>query len=243
MADHPSTDYDLIQRFLDFELSEAELAIVEQRLKNDAVFQERLARYQAMESHIEGGNIKEARVVALPTVRSIWKRGTAIAAMIVLAIGLLFVLRLFSTDHEGAQVLAQNYWEGQKEWSTQIRTFSETLTAQDSLFKVAITAAENENWEVALAHLNQLQLIDNQLVDTYLLKGKIYQAQADYEAAIREYDQFITTSNSRQDEAYWYRALAYIQSGEFDKAKSDLELIIAADYPFAERAKELLRKL
>lgn len=240
------TDYELIQRFFDFELSEAELKQVESRMENDVAFRERLFIYQSMEAHIESeiGTKKEARVVELPTVQSVWGNWRRLAAMLVLAIGCLFVFYLYSNQIKSDTVLAQQYWAEREDLSSQLRSENSEDEALYSTLNQAITYKERGETAQAMEILNTIATSDDTFLEATFLKAEILFEQQDYETAINQYQTIIKhPSKAYQDTAYWYQALAYVEAEQWDKAKANLNYIIAQAYPIADKAQKLLAQL
>ncbi|MEN0051762.1 MAG: hypothetical protein AAF806_32150 [Bacteroidota bacterium] len=244
-------DYQLIQGFFEFELSEEERAMVEECMVNDPDFLRRMQVYQQMEQQVDSmGKVEQPtakEVIMQPKVakKTRWTTLRAAAAMLVLAIGLLFVFQLLNTEQP--DVLAQQYWENSEKV-----TFSNLRDAQvnqevDRSQLILIDASktfEAERYEVAFEGLNDILPDDVNYLRALLLKGQILFEQARYEDAIFHFQLILDAQQyDVKDAAYWFQALAYLKMKRVEEAKENLEYIIEQEYPMAERAEELLGEL
>ncbi|MEM8523352.1 MAG: hypothetical protein AAGG68_01855 [Bacteroidota bacterium] len=244
-------DYQLIQRFFEFELNEEERTAVEERMATDKDFLQRMQIYRQMEMQVDSMGKSEQivakEVVMQPKIakKSRWTTLQAAAAMLAIAIGLLFVFQLFNTKQP--DVLAQQYWD-----SSEKVLFSNLRDAQvnqevDQHQLALIDASvsfEAERYAVAFERLGAVLPDNVNYLKALLLKGQILFEQARYEEAIVHFQLIIEAQQyDVKDAAYWFQALSYLKLSKTEESKKNLNYIIEQKYPMTERAKELLEKL
>ena len=73
-----------------------------------------------------------------------------------------------------------------------------------------------------MADCDELIHRDAEDAESFLLRGSVYAAQKQWPKAIADYTEAIRLDDNYSD-AYSRRAAAYLETGETDKAKSDLK--------------------
>jgi len=244
-------DYQLIQDFFEFELSEEARASVEERMTRDKDFLHKMQVYQQMEKQVD--NISKVKqhvakeVVIQPKLakKFRWNTIQAAAAMLVLAIGLLFVFQLFNIRQP--DVLAQQYWENsEKIVFSNLRDAQVNLEVDRSQLALidASKSFEAERYDVAFERLGAILPDDINYLKALLLKGQILFEQARYEEAIVHFQLIIDAQQfDGTDAAYWFQALAHLKGDRVEEAKENLNYIIEQEYPMAQKAEELLKEL
>jgi hypothetical protein len=225
-------DYELIGRFHDFALSEAELAAFEERLENDPEFQERFRLFGEMEQHIEQSlpseelekmkaafNLEQAgkdSSGAQAKVRSIWNNRylrLAAAIALILVAGLWWILRGPSLD--SPQSLAAYYWD-----HTDKSHLFESATRDDG-------SAPDRN-EPARNFFRSLQ---------NLQEGGQYNIMIDQ---LEVYKQTTPPPVPFIDDAEWLLAIAFLGNNDLPRARTQLEMIRETYPARGQRAQELL---
>lgn len=244
-------DYQLIQDFFEFELNEEERALVEERMATDKDFLHRMQVYQQMEKQVDSmGKVEQhtaKEVVMQPRAakKFRWNTLRAAAAMLVLAIGLLFVFQLFNTEQP--DILAQQYWENSEKVTfsnlRDAQVNQEVNRSQLALIDASKTF-EAKRYEVAFERLNSILPDDVNYLKALLLKGQILFEQTRYENAILHFQLIIDAQQfDVKDAAYWFQALAYLKMNRVEEAKGNLNYVVEQEYPMAQKARELLEEL
>jgi len=256
-------DYELIRRFFDFDLTDQELAMVQERMETDTAFLERMHIYHEMNEHIDKVNIKRSSELQENSIpqrdtspkiskeesnaqvnRRILRIVLRVAAAIgILAIGFLFLFQFF-TKQPKPSILADTYWqESTKVTFSNLRS-DENISESEELLIAASESFIANDFQTALDQLNQIKAVDSLYHKAALLKGEILFEQMQYTAAIQQFQVVIDDSTSEHNDiAHWYQALAYIKLNEIEQAKAELEYIIEQQYPLQNSAAELLEKL
>lgn len=227
-------DYRLIQGFFDFELSEKERAEVEERMANDPSFLQRMQIYQQMEKQVDTmgkakGNIAKEVVMQPKASRKFrWNTLRSAAAMLVLAIGLLFIFQIFNTEQP--DILAQQYWENsEKVVFSNLRDAQVNQEVNRSQLALidASKSFEMKRYDIAFERLNSILPDDVDYLKALLLKGQILFEQARYSDAVVHFQLIIDAERfDVKDAAYWFQALSYLKVNEVDAAKNNLNYII-----------------
>jgi tetratricopeptide (TPR) repeat protein len=228
-------DYELIQRYFDFELEEQELEIVNRRMEEDAAFLERMRIFRSTEEGVLaiGSAQRTAKTVPLSNTRKQGNRTRwrALAAAVTLLIGSAFAFWLFSNPTLSPEELADSYWaESESVTFSNLRSSDSASGASTALVK----ASDQFRQQNFLASLETLAAFSPTAADYHkatLLKGQIYFEQGEYETAIEEFQNTIDhLNNEYNDWAYWYQALAYLKVDEVELAKENLEVMEAQRY-------------
>lgn len=256
-----AADYELIQRFFEWELSDEERQAFEQRMESDTTFLQRIESYQAVDEQIElqfnqhenakkqqlkrdWKNTKHEPTKVRPLApRKRWLRMTGIAASLLLLIALTWWL-LPSTKHNSPQILAQTYY--QKTGHQGVSTFrsSAEQNPTDKTLEKASTAFQAKQYGQALDMLKAIPSIYPLYHQVLLLRGQCYFGLGNWAEAIQQFQAVIDApEGGRKDLALWYQALTYLQQEEVERAKQNLENIVAERYPIAKEAEQLLETL
>jgi len=242
-------DYQLIQRFFDFELTDEELEKFNERMETDTDFVSRMHIYQQMSAHADN-TIKSAvttkkesssnKIVSLRSGRFIrW----AVAAILLLAIGswVIFQFYLHPTTPEQ---LATNYWN-----ETEATTFSNTrsdvpITSEEALLTQASDAFVVNNFQETITILSAISIPDTLYAKAALLKGQAFFHLSRYDEAADQFQKVIDSEkNEYNDIAYWYQALTFLKLGQLENAKNNLEYIVTQGYTLESNASTLLDEL
>lgn len=262
---HLNADYEFIARFFDFDLSEKEQGIFEQRMKNEPDFFRKIQNYQAVSNKIEAQfTPKEfaakqqlqtewkqllqapTRLHALRKIKGLKMMGIAASFLVLFAAAWWWIE---GSPVKDIQVLAIAYYKKTDYLKINHQTLSnvrseEDNTAIDIRLINAHKAIAEQEYQVALELLNTITDKHDFYTEVLLLKGQSYFELKQFDLAIQQFQTLIRHPNGKQkDVALWYQALAYLQEGNLKKAKSNLEKIVTERYPIAKEASELLKKI
>jgi len=117
-------------------------------------------------------------------------------------------------------------------------------TAVPALLSQAMKNFYNQHFDVTIVKLNPLLRINKDDPNALFYMGAAYYYQKNYEQALIMLNRIGNLSNNafRQD-AYWYKALCFIDLHETDEAKTLLQHIVDAQGFYAEQAKKQLALL
>lgn len=261
-------DYQLIQRFFDFELDDKELEAVTQRLETDDTFRKRMRHYETVETYVdEKFNVKEravqpsetSKIVPLnakATTRTNNRQGKGrssatgirnlmrLAAVLVILIISVFVAR-FVLNQSDPAYLSQRYWnETDKVVFNGTRMSNAETSDMEALLIRASAFFLAKDYQATLNALDSVTAANVLFDRAALLRGEAYFALEAYDTAIENFQLVLADEQSSfEDVALWFQALAYIKQGELGAAEQNLELLIEEKYPQAEKASELLEKI
>ena len=221
-------DFELIGRFHEFELTEAELRTFENRLENDPVFQKRFRLYEEMEQHIDQqfpaaqsedfrkiltappATEKQEAVVRPLFNRRIW--GIAATIALLLVAGLWWLTG--PTTLKDPVALADYYWDG---------------TNKEHLFSGAQRGEGDPD--------------PDQAAYTFFRTIRDYMEKGEYSTMIDQLEIYKSTTPPPipfEDDADWLLAIAYVANNQAENARFVLEQIIEAYPARREKARQLL---
>lgn len=170
---------------------------------------------------------KTAKVVTMEPQKT-GTRTWLLRAASLLLIGLVGAVLYFNLPtQQNALALSQEYLQTQ--YDSPVITRSETAVQQD--WETAVQAYENQNFEKALVSLDRIIETGKAKDQHYFYAGlsALYQKKKDPQKAI---DAFNQVKGGLYGEALnWYKALAYIQLEQYDKAKQLLTPIATSGSP------------
>ncbi|MFK8102278.1 MAG: tol-pal system YbgF family protein [Saprospiraceae bacterium] len=247
--------YELIEHYLAETLSQSAREDFERQLQTDASLQEALHLHQQVATTFKGEKVHQFRA-ALKEVDQHWQAPTstiapkakvfnlrsimAIAATVLLVV---FAYQIFmpSTSNSQTDLFAANF-ESYKMVLNQ-RSADQRDELNGDLVQTAVAAYEQKDFAQAALQFKQLQSESPQIV-----AFQFYHAIA--ELALKNTAVAIPLlENIRQqpphlfiEQSQWYLALAYLQQGEKEKARTALRAIKAKEYQYT-KAQKLLKTL
>ncbi|MEM9992342.1 MAG: hypothetical protein AAF738_11305 [Bacteroidota bacterium] len=249
-------DYETIQRFFEFQLTEEERQHFEARMETDDAFFQKIRTYQRTADsmdHLFSGHSKtdkekreahwktmltdsSPRIRSLRTRTKWWIAAASITILLATGIGLWNTSTALSSEQ-----LALTYWE-KADFSYAKRSIEQN--AIDPILLNAIDSYADGEYVVSLNLVEGLNGQMSNVEQVILLRGHCRFNLKNYENAIVAFQQIIDTDTStRKDEAHWYKALALIALERQDEAIGELGYIIAQGYPKADDARRLLHSL
>jgi len=247
-------NFDLIQRFKAFELSEDELKAFDEKLSKDAKLRLELERYQQVESYIDNklGRSDTQNTMSVHfkslfkenkplVINRLWLSVAAVLSGCCIAVYVISSF-LFSPS---VNEISDNYIK-----NTNKVLFSNTkapgtkMTPSEAILIQSSALLTKDSLTSALNLLNTIPDTDSLFLAAVLLKGQIAMERQEWNTAISLF-QFIleSPSPSYNDIALWNQALAYVKINAIPQAKNNLSIIIQERYPQAEKAKQLLDKI
>ncbi len=229
---------DLIEKYLNEELSANERSEFEQLQKSDADFAEEVQvavtinadfnvkqkmRWQSLLKE-QGNVVKETPVRKLAPRRSIsWIR--SIAAVFILGLGLSLAWLMFSNPDAGT--LADDQLMEIYEAPSVVRQGD----LADANWKNAISAYKDGQFSVAVAAIESSMDKGSEKLDEkhfYLGLSYLYEDVPNYEKAINHLatSKELNSSSLFAPKANWFMALAYLKQGKIKEAKTLLQLVI-----------------
>lgn len=247
-------DLQLIERFFERELTEDELTYFRERLDNDNDFAEQVARFDYARKEVEEiyypeeeKNFKKKwqKVLQTPLHQSGTKRSiiyylTRVAAVLILAIGLIGIGRYMGTQGSNLQQLALQNWE-----KSEIDMSKGVVSRGDLIDRSVIWDKAEKNYKEGKFEetLNFLTILGDE-PDALFWKAKCHFELRQTQKAITNFQAVIQHEKSgKKDLALWYQALAYLYESNTDAARKNLNLIVENRYPKANDAKQLLKQL
>ena len=235
---------DLIEKYLNEELSANERSEFEQLQKSDAGFAEEVqvavtinADFNVKQKmHWQGllneqGNVvKDTPVRKLAPRRSIsWIR--SIAAVFILGLGLSLAWLMFSSPDAG-ELADEQLMEIYKK----PKAFMSETVDIDTNWKNAIAAFEEGQFSIAVAAIEKSIEKDNEKLNLdekyfYLGLSYLYEEVPNYDEALNHLGKSKELNSSSQlaPQANWFMALAYLKQEKITEAKALLQLVIDAN--------------
>jgi len=246
-------DLRLIERFFERELTEDELTQFRERLEKDNGFAEQVAQFDYARKEVEKiyypnekKNFKKKwqKVLQTPLHQSGTKRSiiyylTRVAAVLILAIGLIAIGRYMGTQESNLQQLALQNWQ-----KTKI-DMSKGLSRGDLIDPATISDKAEKSYQDGKYEetLNLLSVFGDE-PDALFWRAKCHFELRQIPKAISNFEAVIQHEESgKKDLALWYQALAYLYESNTNAARKNLNLIIEGKYPKANEAKQLLKQL
>jgi hypothetical protein len=214
----------IIEKYMKEELSTAESEKVEAALIKEMFVQEQKTEWKK--------RIAQERASPLSVI---WRKpaiSSAIAAMLLLGIA-LFVY----SQKEPAIDLADAYL---KEKLYEPQNYMGEKTSED-FWTEAKEAYRNNQYEKTVSSITQ---ISEKTEEQFFCLGLafIYQKTPNYDLAAQAFLNTRTKGTNYRHETAWYLSLAYLKAGNKEKAKKELERIVATNGWNVENAKKILEK-
>ncbi len=253
-----SSDYELIQRFFEFELNEKEVQDFEERMEIDRRFFQKIQAYDFVDKKIDKdftGNTfedkatlqqqwhtelskQERKIATLKPSKKWWLMAASIAVIVSAALWTITLLN----SKTNYQELALDKWKDAPELSTN-RSF--VSTDINPMLIDAIASYEAEEYEACLSGLTKIETDTAIQEQVLLLRGQTFFRLEQPTQALVAFQQVLDLEDGgKQDIAYWSQALIHIHMENIGEAKRVLQIIIDENYyPLAKDAKALLQQL
>jgi tetratricopeptide (TPR) repeat protein len=247
-------DINLVHRYLERELTEAERRDFELRLQQDSALKSMMIehkqliygiRYSHLQQKIQQlkaleGTIAHAELPKEAKQRWLvpsWKRVAAIAASVVLVIS---VFVYFFTGKQTPEELYALHFEAYPNvFEPVVR--DGTLPAATARAQ-AFAAYEEGNYAVAVSIFKDL-LKKKEEAGILMLLGNSYLELGNTQEARNQFIKLINNYQEFDEQAKWYLGLSYLKDGDSKKAELILKELSNSEYNYAERAKDVLKKI
>jgi TolA-binding protein len=240
------SNIEIIERYYDNELSEAEIAQLKERLKTDAELknlfdQEKLLintiRFRAAQSNLEFLKQVERSIESpgIGDTRRYWYYAAAACITLLIVAGLYFP---FSSP-EPDKLYADYFKPYRNSFEPNLRSDLAGVTNENAEAFRAYDAGDYQRAAVLFTEMQKqgsdpvvLLLLGN----ANLMIGKTEDAKQNFNDLIRQYDDL-------DIQAKWFLSLCYLKSGETVKARTLLKELGDTEISYATKAKELLKKV
>lgn len=231
-----SRDSDFMERYMHGRLSETEQAAFDEHLVECAECVEELTRLGAMRAELEHRRAA-IEAAAAPPERPPWVTLLAVAAVLLVAIGLTLLWQPRSAD--GIAELAS--FEPPEYQPPRLRAFVDEAEEE---FRAAMDRYQDGDFEGAIGGLETAAELDPDRVDAPFFLGASLLLTGDTEAALGHLTRVVETGDLQYlQEALYLRAQAYLLLGDAESAGSDLQAIIELGGGWEERARNQLDEL
>lgn len=218
MKEGIQNDFDFISDYFNLELSEKEMLLFEERMKDDSSFAKKVKVYKESVEIVDKidpnseeklrqekwrNSIKENRRTKIVQLQ----RFIGIAASLLIAFTLINYL--FSNDSDSQIEKAWNKRVG-LDFVLRSTMDSVTLSVSEALFEY-----ENKDYKKVLNTLKKYDSTSYPYSDVLILRALAYYKLKDSQKALRYLD---TLSSFRPNVSKWYRGLIYLENDEIEKA-------------------------
>ena len=229
--------YERIEKYLNGALSSEEKKAFENELNNNNLLKEEVDLHREVAETLKGEKIHEFRNV-LKKVDSEWttsqpkknnvfsirvKKMAALAATILLLVIASYPFIFQGVDNSNEALFADNF-EPYKMILNQ-RSISDN-DAETALLNEAIIAYDNKNYKEASTAFQELQSNNIDLIALRFYTGLSELGEGNSDNSINIFKEILDTPDHLfVEQSRWYLALAYLQKGDRDAAKLELDKI------------------
>lgn len=249
--------YEQIEQYLAGGLSDSERSDFEQQLENDSALEQEVQLHEQVAQTLRGEQVHQLRS-ALKSVDQSWdmenpqtdKAQSRVLQLpfrkvIILAASLLalvFAYYTFSpnTSLSPTDLYADNFTPYKMVLNQ--RSTSESIS-DPATFSAAITAYDNKDFAQAATLFQTLQTAHPEIIAFSFYQAIANLSQKNTSIAIASLQKILATPDHLfVEQSRWYLGLAYLQAGDLDQAKLQLEQIEEGGYQYA-AAQQVLRGL
>ena len=244
---------DLIQPFLDGELSREELDLINKELENNAVLAEDIKLYREVDNAIREKDVLDLRnqldvihnsmdnKVTNPTPAPRYRKVLSYAAIaslaILISVGVMYTLQNRKLSNEE---IFEKYYEPYE--VTMVYRSGEINTGK--LIQEARQKYEAGMYHEAIVLFEQILEKDPDDMSTTLYSGISYMEEEEYMKADRSFNRIIDhNDNLYIEQAEWYLGFCYLMTDKLDVAKSHFAEISGSNSYYKEKARIIVKKL
>lgn len=242
---------DIIDRFLDGDLSGIELEQFRKELDDNPAMQAELKLQQKINDALKEKDIIEFRqqlteiqqeVVPYSkpvTVRNYsYKKIMGMAASLIVLLTIAFTVKYLTGVNSTEKVFTKYY---QRYEPLNFRSGSDEI---DLLYRNGLIAYQNEDFEKARNYFEQVLKIDGSRMEANLLNGASDMELEKYKAASNSFQKVIDQKdNLFIEDAEWYLGLCYLKTKETQKAIGQFSKIANGNSIKKEEARKILKKI
>lgn len=254
--------YELIDNYLQGNLTESEKQDFELLLQSDTQLQEdlctlsdittvlqtrqKLAQKQHWQQLLQQQGKEGGKTAVMPKKWSVTAVLLRVAALLVLIAGTYFVWQQTQSPKDMQQIALQQWQETQNitQWSSLRGTDTDTTFAKMQLTN-AVKAYQQKNYEQAVSLAMAIPPQNTYYPDALLLSGMSYLEAQNAIKAILFFSQLLQPENDNllKDQARWYLALAFLQNKQPIEARTQLTQIVTDKSLHYDRAAKILTHL
>lgn len=236
---------DIVDRYLEGNLSEQERTTFEERLLHDEVLRQQVDEMKLIRAGIKHASRKaalqnlKALESTLPPVNNngltLWAN-TWLQAAAVLLIGLVtYALWPAAVDE---QALFATHFEVYP--NIIMPTVRGEMPNDSTLKTLAFRAYDQKQYEEAAVLFDR---IDTKDVDILFYLGNCYLANSQAEKALSLFEKVLSEYEVFDEQAEWYIAASYLKLEERERARQALEKVVTRNGAYKEKAQIILEKL
>jgi tetratricopeptide (TPR) repeat protein len=239
-------DLDIVDRYLEGNLSERERTAFEERLLQDEMLRQEVSEIKL----IRGGIIRLARATSLKKLQDLegtlppvktnktihW---TNIWLQVAAGISLLAVCAylLWPRTQEPTQIFAEHF----EPYPNIIMPTVRGVVENDSTVKAqAFRAYDQQDYVLAIQLFEKLSVQDEAVL---LYLGNSYLASGQPEKALLLFEKVLNNYEVFDEQAEWYVAVTYLKLEEREKAREALQKVVARNSSYKSKAQLILDKL
>ncbi len=244
-------NYEMIQQYLNGELTAGEAAAFEAEMNNDPALAKEVQLYRSIDNEMteqqqqgkKEGELKatlqnltgEFFAVPRPKVISIKKYGWYAAAAAAVIIAFVWFNGSSSENFDNKKLYAY-YTKNGPELSSGQRGDNDTLLER------GIRYFNNKEYQQAFGILQPLVSKQRDDIQLYLALGYCYMQTGNDEEALSIFNKVIAGSSVYQDQAYWYKALLLLKQNKIAECYTVLGYL-SATADDHQQAEELMKKI
>lgn len=240
-------DIDLIEKYFDKELSDPEVAVFNDRLETDGelkkLFEQEKAimqgiRYEGLVRDLNMLKDLEKRIQpVVPAAKTVFFKPLYLkiaAAIIVVAVAAKMILPV---NEDPAKLFNEHFKPYPNAFEPKNRGTNDLSKRAE-----AFEAYEQKNYRKALEGFNEILKEGNDPAvlllagNSNLMVGNVKEAENNFLTLIKDYDALDT-------QAKWYLSLCYLKEGNVDQARTMWEELSGTEISYANKAKDLLKKV
>ena len=140
--------------------------------------------------------------------------------------------------------IAGYLWDNQTDKPSSLITRSgDAISDDEQKYEDAFVKYTDKDYLGTIEILNTITEDSEIYKEVLVLKGTSQFDTGSFTEAITTFDMYLANDNFVKDKVLWYQALAYLQNGQNDAAKKNLQIIINEDYSKASWAKSVMKEL
>jgi len=253
------SNIELIEKYVNYELTEAEEVLFENKRDTDVAFKEELdlavflhaqarVKQQAHLKSLAAGipnsekeTVEEARKKP-PVFKMTWFK-LAAAVILIPILSIIAYQNLYSTPGR----LASQQLDVQKATKISASRSAGVLdNSTNELYTSAIAAYNQKDFELAASLFTNVISNPNATTEQYYQYALSLLYVNKYDAAVQQFEYLLNSGNESAPfhlDSKWYLALAFIKTGYSPKAKELLLEVIEGNHPKKEIASKLMNKI
>lgn len=253
------SNIELIEKYVNYELTEAEELLFENKLDTDAAFKEELdlAVFLHAQARIKQQAHLKSLITGIPnsekeTVEEVRKKSSVIkmtwfklaaAAILIPMLSIIAYQNLYNTSGRlvNQQLDIRNVVKISASRSTGV-----SGNNKNEAYTSAIEAYNQKDFELAASLFKNVVSNPNATTEQYYQYGLSLLYAKEYDAAVQQFEHLLNLPDEStlfHLDSRWYLALALIKTGNSQKAKELLLEVVEGNHPKKEIAGKLINKI